>query len=96
MHEKAKTDEANKPAEQEDPTVVVRQLVIKSDKRYGLYNIKREGGGKVPEILKSAYDDYDLCQRHLAMYGKGILKPSPLQVINSKNHPIKPDSVKAA
>ena len=84
QYEKAKAAEANKSADDEDPTVVSRELMIVPDKRFGMVIFKRKGGGRIPTILQGLWAQTD-AERSLKLYTAGNLKPSPLQVVNTRN-----------
>jgi hypothetical protein len=87
-YEDQKQSEANKEPEDEPPEVVGRELIMVSDKRYGMVVFKRKGGGKIPKILQGHWMQAD-AERSLELYKAGALKPQTLQVTNT--HAIKSD-----
>lgn len=81
-YEAHKAAEANKSADDEDPAIVGRELMMVPDKRYGMIQFRRKGGGRIPTILQGSWFQAE-AERSLELYKKGALKPSPIQVVNT-------------
>lgn len=93
LGKQAEEDAANIEPENEDPEKVSRELEIKSDKRYGLWVVKRAGGGKVPKILQGQYTDFEHLKQQIELYERGLLVP---QIIHATNtHLPKPNTIQA-
>lgn len=73
--EEERLETENMEAEDEDTDKVCRALKIKPHNAFGTWVVIREGGGKVPVILRGMFTDHDTLVRMIASYKAGTLKP---------------------